>query len=51
MRINCEIHDLKAFLAVLDARQLPPCGDSAHMTQPTVSRRVGRSKAVSGDAV
>jgi DNA-binding transcriptional LysR family regulator len=40
MRINCEILDLKAFLAVLDAGSFHGAAALLNMTQPTVSRRV-----------
>lgn len=40
MRINCEILDVKAFLAVVDAGSFHRAALQLNMTQPTVSRRV-----------
>ena len=40
MRINCEILDLKAFLAVLDAGSFHRAAGQLHMSQPSVSRRI-----------
>jgi DNA-binding transcriptional LysR family regulator len=40
MRINCEILDLQAFLAVLDSGSFHRAAVQLNLTQPTVSRRV-----------
>jgi DNA-binding transcriptional LysR family regulator len=48
MRINCEILDLKAFLAVLDAGSFHRAAIQLNMTQPTVSRRVRALEAALG---
>jgi DNA-binding transcriptional LysR family regulator len=40
MRINCEVLDLRAFLAVVDAGNFHRAATQLHMTQPTVSRRI-----------
>jgi DNA-binding transcriptional LysR family regulator len=48
MRINCEILDLKAFLAVLDAGSFHRAATQLNMTQPTVSRRVRALEAALG---
>ena len=48
MRINCEILDLTAFLAVLDAGSFHRAATQLNMTQPTVSRRVRALEAALG---
>lgn len=40
MRINCEILDLQAFLAVLDVGNFHRAADLLNMSQPALSRRV-----------
>lgn len=40
MRINCEILDLRAFLAVLDAGGFEKAAHRLNMSQPTISRRI-----------
>jgi DNA-binding transcriptional LysR family regulator len=40
MRINCEILDLQAFLAVLDHGNFHKAAESLNMSQPAISRRV-----------
>jgi DNA-binding transcriptional LysR family regulator len=40
MRINCEILDLKAFLAVLDLGSFHKAADQLNMSQPALSRRI-----------
>jgi DNA-binding transcriptional LysR family regulator len=40
MRINCEILDLQAFLAVLDFGSFHKAAETLNMSQPAVSRRV-----------
>ena len=48
MRINCEILDLQAFLAVLDAGTFHRAAVQLNMTQPTVSRRIKALEAALG---
>jgi DNA-binding transcriptional LysR family regulator len=48
MRINCEILDLKAFIAVLDAGSFHRAATQLNITQPTVSRRVRALEAALG---
>ena len=45
MRINCEMLDLQAFLAVVDAGSFHRAAGLLHMSQPSVSRRI---KALEG---
>jgi DNA-binding transcriptional LysR family regulator len=40
MRINCEILDLRAFLAILDAGSFHRAAAQLNMSQPSVSRRI-----------
>jgi DNA-binding transcriptional LysR family regulator len=40
MRINCEMLDLQAFLAVLDCGSFHRAAGQLHMSQPSVSRRI-----------
>lgn len=48
MRINCEILDLRAFLAVLDFRNFHRAAESLNISQPALSRRVKSLEAVLG---
>lgn len=40
MRKNCEIFDLKIFLAVLDLRSFHKAADMLHLSQPALTRRI-----------
>src|SRR5687768_3358614 len=51
MRINCEILDLQAFLAVLDSGSFHRAAVQLNMTQPTVSRRVQALETALGVAL
>ena len=51
MRINCEMLDLQAFLAVLDAGSFHRAAVQLHMSQPTVSRRIKALETALGVAL
>lgn len=51
MRINCEIADLQAFLAVLDAGSFHRAAGQLNISQPTVSRRIQALEAALGVAL
>ncbi len=51
MRINCEMLDLQAFLAVLDAGSFHRAAVQLHMSQPTVSRRIKTLETALGVAL
>ena len=51
MRINCELLDLQAFLAVLDAGGFHRAAVQLHMSQPTVSRRIKALETALGVAL
>lgn len=51
MRINCEMLDLQAFLAVLEAGSFHRAAGQLHMSQPSVTRRVQALEAALGVAL
>jgi DNA-binding transcriptional LysR family regulator len=51
MRINCEMLDLQAFLAVLDTGSFHRAAGQLNMSQPTVSRRIQALEAALGVAL
>ncbi len=51
MRINCEMLDLRAFLAVLDAGSFHRAAAQLNMSQPSVSRRIKALEAALGVAL
>jgi len=51
MRINCEMLDLQAFLAVLDSGSFHRAASQLNMSQPTVSRRIQALEAALGVAL
>ena len=51
MRINCEMLDLQAFLAVLDAGSFHRAAGQLNMSQPSVSRRIKALEAALGVAL
>jgi DNA-binding transcriptional LysR family regulator len=51
MRINFELLDLRAFLAVLDLGGFHRAADALHMSQPALSRRIQALEAAVGAAL
>jgi DNA-binding transcriptional LysR family regulator len=51
VRINCEILDLQAFLAVLDSGSFHRAASRLNMSQPTVSRRIRALETALGVAL
>lgn len=51
MRINCEMLDLQAFLAVLDTGSFHRAASQLNMSQPTISRRIQALEAALGVAL
>jgi DNA-binding transcriptional LysR family regulator len=48
MRINCELLDLRAFLAVLDSGSFHRAAEQLNMSQPALSRRIKQLELVLG---
>ncbi|CAN1559592.1 LysR Transcriptional regulator [Rhabdaerophilaceae bacterium] len=48
MRINCELLDLRAFLAVLETGSFHKAADQLNLSQPALSRRIKQLEAVLG---
>jgi DNA-binding transcriptional LysR family regulator len=48
MRINCELLDLRAFLAVLECGSFHGAADRLNLSQPALSRRIKQLEAVIG---
>jgi DNA-binding transcriptional LysR family regulator len=51
MRINCEILDLRAFLAVLDHGSFHKAAELLHISQPALSRRIKGLERVLGGSL
>jgi DNA-binding transcriptional LysR family regulator len=48
MSINCEILDLRAFLAVLELESFHRAAEALHLSQPALSRRIQKLEAAVG---
>jgi len=51
MRINCEILDLRAFLAVVELESFNRAADALHLSQPALSRRIQKLESSIGAAL
>ncbi|PZR43302.1 MAG: LysR family transcriptional regulator, partial [Stutzerimonas stutzeri] len=48
MRINCEILDLRAFLAVVELESFHRAAEALNLSQPALSRRIQKLEASIG---
>ena len=51
MRINCEILDLRAFLAIVELQSFNRAAEALHLSQPALSRRVQKLETSIGAAL
>jgi DNA-binding transcriptional LysR family regulator len=51
MRINCEILDLRAFLAVVELESFNRAAEALHLSQPALSRRIQKLETSIGAAL
>ena len=51
MRINCEILDLRAFLAVVELESFNRAAEALHLSQPALSRRIQKLESSIGAAL